>query len=183
MLRRGKPPYLECSTRGFRPFSAFCAVPPRRDGLTIEEIYQRFKKIKSVDTEGNEIIITDLDPGIAKGQMAINAAECRALYYRLWKSYMTANPKLWTILMRQTGLSDMFGKEGNVCQADTLWTLLCEYRREHKVCKVCQETSLANTPEETTTCDSCKHDRTLRNARNKQKRRIDAEKDAREEGS
>ena len=40
MIKHGNPPYLECSSRGDKRFSAFYA---RIKGKTIEEIYQSAK--------------------------------------------------------------------------------------------------------------------------------------------
>ena len=65
----------------------------------------------------------------AKGKQALNARECAALYDELWLRYIEDHPNLKQVLVEATGLSDMFGKEGNVCQADTLWRLRATYKK------------------------------------------------------
>lgn len=110
MLRHGKPPFLECSSRGDRRFSAFFA---RVDGRSIEEHYQRAKL---------------LDPPVghwrsAKGRTALNGAEVRLLYATLWDRYIDENPALWAVLRQATGVSDIFGQPGSVCQATELWRI------------------------------------------------------------
>jgi hypothetical protein len=43
MIKIGNPPYLECSSKGFKPFSAFYARIKSRDNKSIEELYQAYK--------------------------------------------------------------------------------------------------------------------------------------------
>lgn len=43
MLKYGEPPYLECSTKGDKRFSPFCARIESRRAMTIESIYQGAK--------------------------------------------------------------------------------------------------------------------------------------------
>lgn len=114
MLRRGSPPYLECSTRGDKRFSAFCARPRSLRGRSIEEAYQAMK----VFPDGT----TGLDWRSAKGRTPTNAAACAAAYRQWWKEWV-AEQNLLPVLKAASGLSDMFGREGSVCQADVLWDI------------------------------------------------------------
>lgn len=43
MIKHGFAPFLECSTKGDRRFSAFCAHIRSRNNQSIEEIYQAAK--------------------------------------------------------------------------------------------------------------------------------------------
>lgn len=112
MLRRGKAPYLECSSRGDKRFSAFYATV---DGVSIERKYQAAK----IFEDGS----TGLPWGRAKGRKAVNAKEVRVLYDDLWAKYLEENPHLKKVLSEASGLSDVFGSEHSACQADTLWRL------------------------------------------------------------
>ncbi len=112
MIRVGKPPYYECSSKGDKRFSAFYA---RVDGVTIEDRYQAAK----VFEDGS----TGLSWKEAKGRKPINPDEVSKLYKELWKKYLDQNPHLLRGLKQQSGLSDMFGQEGHNCQAITLWEL------------------------------------------------------------
>lgn len=114
MLTRGSAPFLECSTRGYRDLSAFVARPKSLRGRSIEEAYQAMK----VFSDGT----TGLDWRAAKGRRAINQAECAAAYERWWLEWVTEK-NLMPILLGASGLSDMFGKEGSVCQAEVLWRI------------------------------------------------------------
>lgn len=119
MLKYGKPPYLECSSRGDPRFSAFFATIKRRGGKSIESIYQAFKVF-----EGG---VTGLRWQYAKGSTPININECRELYSKLWDEYIEENPKLLKVLLKANGLSDMFGQAGHACQAEELWRIRNEY--------------------------------------------------------
>jgi hypothetical protein len=66
---------------------------------------------------------TNLHWRLAKGMPAVNGEAVALLYKHLWKIYLDLNPMLWLELHAATGLSDMFGKKGHVCQAVTLWEL------------------------------------------------------------
>ncbi len=68
MIVYGKAPFLECSSRGDKRFSAFYA---KVNGRTIEEQYQEVK----IFEDGS----TGLNWKYAKGRRAINAVECAAL--------------------------------------------------------------------------------------------------------
>jgi hypothetical protein len=115
MLKRGRQPRLECSSRGEKRFSAFYARIQRRGGDTIEAIYQANK----VFEDGS----TGLHWKAAKGRQAVNQDECQALYDLLWREYLEEKPELWDMLLQANGLQDCFGQEGHACQADTLWNL------------------------------------------------------------
>jgi len=112
MIKIGKEPYYECSSKGDKRFSAFYA---KVNGKSIEEQYQAAK----VFTDGS----TGLSWRQAKGKTPINIDEISKLYKELWKQYLINNPNLIRGLKQQTGLSDIFGQEGHNCQAITLWEL------------------------------------------------------------
>jgi hypothetical protein len=116
MRQVGKPPYLECSSKGDKRFSAFYA---KVNGKSIESHYQA-AKVFDAGKAGN---ITGLTWKEAKGRAPINIIEVRELYKDLWRAYLMDNPSFITILKRATGLSDIFGQDEHVCQADTLWQL------------------------------------------------------------
>jgi len=113
MIRHGQPPYLECSSRGYKPFSAFYARI--NNAISIEELYQRFK----IFEDGS----TNISWREAKGRRAVNAEEATVYYKELWRTYLEQNPDLVPHLLAAKGLSDMFGQEGHVCQATVLWEL------------------------------------------------------------
>lgn len=115
MIRHGSPPYLECSSRGVKTLSAFNARIRKRHYRSIEEIYQGAK------------ILEDGSTGhtwkVAKGKRAINQEEVAQLYSQLWDEYIEENPELLTLIKHATGLSDIFGQAGHVCQATELWRI------------------------------------------------------------
>ena len=115
MLQRGQHPYLECSSRGEKRLSAFYARPSCLNGASIEEAYQAMK----VFEDGT----TGLTWQQAKGRRAVNARACASAYIVWWVDYIQENPDLLDLICKASGLSDMFGKEGNVCQADVLWDI------------------------------------------------------------
>lgn len=114
MLKRGVSPFLECSSRGDKRFSPFFAYL-KGYSSSIEELYQAAK------------VFPDGSSGKtwkeAKGKKCINQNEVRELYDLLWAQYIHENPHLGEILIKSSGLSDMFGKEGETCQASTLWEI------------------------------------------------------------
>jgi len=112
MIKHGKAPFLECSSKGDRRFSAFYA---RVNGRSIEEQYQAAKRFE----DGS----TSLLWREAKGRNAVNQEEVCALYERLWRQYITENPELLQVLVNASGLSDVFGQEGHMCQATVLWNI------------------------------------------------------------
>ena len=112
MLKYGQPPYLECSGRGDRRFSAFYA---RVNGERIEDLYQAAK----VFADGT----TGLHWRDAKGRKAVNMPEVAALYSSLWDQYIADNLHLLDVIKQASGLSDMFGQPGHQCQATELWRI------------------------------------------------------------
>lgn len=117
MIKVGKPPYLECSSRGDKRFSAFYA---KVNGKSIEETYQATK----IFSDG----ATGLDWRSVKrrqkrGSVPVNIVACNKLYKELWRDYLLDNPSYIKILKKASGLSDIFGKEGHMCQAIILWHL------------------------------------------------------------
>lgn len=114
MIRVGKPPYLECSGRGDRRFSAFFARIKQRGNKSIEELYQSAKEF-----DGNKPV----NWRNAKGRRATNQEECNLLYSRLWDEYIAENPDLMVVLIAASGLSDVFGQLGHCCQAIELWRI------------------------------------------------------------
>lgn len=114
MLRFGEPPYLECSSRGDRRFSAFYARPKSLGGKSIEEAYQAAK----VFEDGS----TGLDWRTAKGRKAINQDEL-VIAYNLWWDEWITDQNLLPVLKAASGLSDIFGQPGHVCQAEVLWRI------------------------------------------------------------
>jgi hypothetical protein len=116
MIRHGEAPYLECSSKGDKRFSAFYA---RVNGKSIEDTYQFCKVF-----EGG---ITGLDWRAAKGKQAVNQEEVSKIYSKLWDQYIAEHPDLLQVIVGASGLSDIFGQPGRVCQATELWRI----REEH----------------------------------------------------
>lgn len=114
MLRFGVAPYLECSSRGDKRFSAFNARPASLNGRSIEEAYQAMK----VFADGS----TNLGWKQAKGRRAVNQEECAA-QYRVWWAQWIVEQQLLPTLEAASGLSDIFGQSGSVCQAEVLWEI------------------------------------------------------------
>ena len=118
MFKCGKYPFYECSSRGDKRFSAFFAFV-KKYGNTIENLYQAAK----VFDDGS----SGLSWKQAKGRAPINYKECKEFYSHLWDTYIKENPHLLPVLVEQSGLSDMFGKPGSVCQAGELWRIRCAF--------------------------------------------------------
>lgn len=114
MVKHGNAPFLECSSRGDKRFSAFYARPESLKGKSIEEAYQAMK----VFEDG----ATGLHWRQAKGRRAVNAAECASAYERWWREWVKEQGLL-DVLKKASGLSDMFGRPGGVCQATVLWKI------------------------------------------------------------
>lgn len=112
MIRFGVEPYLECSSKGDKRFSAFYATV---DGASIESLYQAYKKFQ----DGT----TGLDWRSAKGKKPVNINECRKYYSELWDAYIKNHPELHQVLIEASGLSDIFGKANSACQAEELWRI------------------------------------------------------------
>lgn len=115
MIRVGIPPFLECSSKGDKRFSAFSARIRRRGNKSIEELYQAYKVF-----DGG---VTGLTWQEAKGKKPINIEECKVFYTQLWTEYIQENPELLKILKIYNGLSDIFGQPGHQCQATVLWNI------------------------------------------------------------
>ena len=115
MIKHGEAPYLECSSRGDKRFSAFYARLKIYDNRSIEEIYQARK----VFEDGS----TGLSWRQAKGRKPVNIDEVRRLYSYLWDMYIIENPELLQVLLDASGVSDMFGQKGHQCQATELWRI------------------------------------------------------------
>ena len=112
MIKHGTAPFLECSTRGDKRFSAFCAIV---NGKSIEAQYQAAK----IFDDGS----TGLHWRAAKGRKAINIEDCATLYSSLWDQYISDNPHLLDVIKKATGLSDMFGQPNHQCQSTELWRI------------------------------------------------------------
>lgn len=115
MIRHGVSPFLECSSRGDRRFSAFYAIVKRRNFKSIEEIYQSSK----IFSNGKSATIWKH----AKGKKPINVDECNKLYSILWDEYIFENIYLLDVLKSASGLSDIFGQRDHCCQATELWRI------------------------------------------------------------
>lgn len=114
-MRIGFDPFLECSSRGDKRFSAFYARLRAYSGRSIEEIYQASK----VFADGS----TGLDWRAAKGRYPVNMEQCKILYGQLWLIYFIENPELTNVIMQFNGFSDVFGKPGSVCQAVEIYKI------------------------------------------------------------
>lgn len=112
MIRHGSSPYLECSSRGDKRFSAFFA---NVNGSSIETQYQAAK----IFADGS----TGLTWRSAKGRAPTNTQEVQILYAALWDQYISEHPELASVLLAATGVSDIFGQPGHVCQATELWRI------------------------------------------------------------
>jgi hypothetical protein len=115
-LKYGTAPYLECSSKGDKRFSAFFARIKSRGNKSIEEIYQASK----IFEDGS----TGLHWKLAKGRKdVVNREEVNSLYSKLWDEYIEENPELLEVLVSASGLSDIFGRAGSVCQSTELWRI------------------------------------------------------------
>jgi hypothetical protein len=112
MVKHGIAPFLECSSRGDKRFSAFYAKVGEK---TIEERYQSYK----IFEDGS----TGLSIKEAKGRKPVNHFAAAVYYEGLWRIYLAKNPQLFEVLQQATGLSDIFGEEGHCCQATVLWKI------------------------------------------------------------
>jgi hypothetical protein len=120
VIRRGPPPYLECSSAGERRLSAFYARIRGRGGKSIEEIYQAAKVFRNGDT--------GLPIDEAKGFRPVNVEEVKALYSQLWDEYIAENPKLLELILAWPGgFTDKFGRFGSVCQSIEIWRIKQEH--------------------------------------------------------
>jgi hypothetical protein len=44
-------------------------------------------------------------------------------YAQLWDEYIEENPELLSVIREASGLSDIFGQPGHMCQATELWRI------------------------------------------------------------
>lgn len=114
MLTFGNEPFLECSSKGDKRFSAFYAKL-KGYNQTIEELYQGSKRFED-DSVGLSI-------KEAKGRKPVNAEACRILYSGLWDQYFKENPELYEVIYKYNGFSDIFGQEGHACQAEEIYRI------------------------------------------------------------
>lgn len=114
-MQLGEAPYLECSSKGDKRFSAFYAKLKLYGGKSIEEVYQASK----IFEDGK----TNLTWREAKGKKPINVEYCKEYYSYLWKLYIWENSALLQILKQASGLSDVFGQKDHCCQAVELWNI------------------------------------------------------------
>lgn len=119
MLKCGFAPYIECSSKGYKPLSAFYARINGRGGKTIEEIYQAAK----IFEDGS----TGLGWKAAKGKKPVNHEYVSDLYQELWEEYFKENPELYRVIERYQGFSDMFGQKGHNCQASAIYKIWVKY--------------------------------------------------------
>lgn len=119
MVKHGFAPFLECSSKGDKRFSAFTAYI-RRHGGTIENLYQGAK----VFEDGS----TGLSWRDAKGRKPVNAEYCTWLYSYLWDVYFEENPQLFEVVEFFNGFSDIFGQVGRCCQATEIFRIVNKYR-------------------------------------------------------
>lgn len=115
MIKVGSAPFLECSSKGDKRFSAMYARLKSFNGRTIEEIYQASK----VFADGS----TNLSIAECKGKKAVNMDYCTKLYAQLWDLYFSENPELLDVIKKYNGFSDMFGKPGCQCQAKEIYRI------------------------------------------------------------
>lgn len=113
MIKVGTEPFLECSSKGDKRFSAFYARIKSRGNKSIEELYQEYKIFK--DESGK--LITGLSWREAKGKAPINIQDCKRYYSNLWDLYFSENPELLDVIKKYNGFSDIFGQPGRCCQA------------------------------------------------------------------
>ena len=114
MKKYGEEPFLECSSKGDKRFSAFYA---RVNGRSIEAQFQGAK----VFEDGS----TGLHWRAAKGKRAVNLKEVTKLYDNLWVQYINEHPELMEVLRTSSGLCDKFARGIGVNQARTLWKIRC----------------------------------------------------------
>jgi hypothetical protein len=120
VIRVGEPPYLECSSKGFTPLSAFYARPSCLGGASIEDAYQADKRFSDGST-GHDW--REVRRRRELGDLPVNQEDCTGLYSFLWNEYIRENPHLLHVIRYASGLSDVFGQPGRPCQAIELWRI------------------------------------------------------------
>lgn len=124
MLRFGYEPYLECSSKGDKRFSAFYARLRKFNNATIEEVFQGAKLFE----DGR----TGLTVKEAKGKKAVNQDYVNQLYSELWDIYFDENPHLKDFIIKQSGFSDIFGQKGHCCQAEEIYRIMLNIKEKLK---------------------------------------------------
>lgn len=99
MIQHGVSPFLECSSKGDKRFSAFYARLVSLRDKSIEELYQAAKVFENGETS--------LYWKAAKGRTPVNIEYCNAYYSYLWNLYLWENPHLLVVLKAASGLSDI----------------------------------------------------------------------------
>lgn len=119
MLKFGTEPFLECSSKGDRRFSAFYAkVKHYKNHNYVESIENSYQGYKIFE-DGS----TGLSWKEAKGKKPINAEDSRAYYSALWDCYFEQNPELYEVIKQYNGFSDIFGQPGHACQAEEIYRI------------------------------------------------------------
>ena len=118
MLKFGKSPYLEVSSKGDKRFSAFYARIKRRNNRSIEELYQARKLFENG--------VSGLSVKEAKGKRPVNIDDCRDYYSQLWQEFFQENPELLLEISQYNGFSDIFGQENHCCQAEEIYLIAKE---------------------------------------------------------
>ncbi len=124
MVRVGSAPYLECSSKGDKRFSAYYAKLACEQNRSIEELYQGFKMFD----DGHGGFITGLGVKEAKGKCAVNQVPAAQFYSHLWNVYFCENPELLQAIAPYNGFSDIFGQEGRCCQAIEIYRIWQAYK-------------------------------------------------------
>jgi hypothetical protein len=118
----GAPPYLDCSSRGDKRFSADHARILGQDRATIAELYESAKRYRPghplVDTQGAPI-----DWRKIRGIRPVNLFEVKSLYRSLWESYFEERPDLVEILCRSSGLCDTLTPKWQITPIFVLWDI------------------------------------------------------------
>ena len=118
MIKFGSEPFLECSSKGDKRFSAFYAKIKNRDNKTIEQIYQE-EKVFII----NGKMTKNLTTKEAKGKYPINYVAVSRLYSELWDEYFSENLELLDVISKYNGFSDIFGKENQNNQAREIYRI------------------------------------------------------------
>ena len=119
MIKLGEAPFLECSSKGDNRFSAFYARVEHNGRIASIEVHYHAAKVFKDQRTG----IETSSWREAKGKSPVNYAYVSDLYSKLWDQYIGNHPELLVVLKRATGLSDIFGQPGRVCQAVELWRI------------------------------------------------------------
>lgn len=112
ILSFGTEPFLECSSKGDKRFSAFYA---KVKGQSIEDRYQACKMFEDGTTgyTWKEV----------KGKKPVNIEECREMYSKLWNMYFEENPELLEVIKKYNGFTDIFGQKDHACQAEEIYKI------------------------------------------------------------